>query len=161
MVVAAGSSSDTFQAAVGITSGFQFVASPRHADGLVVKTNQAYADFLARHPEDADVMRTLPTNPLPASLQINLRDPNDYLEVATFLRADNSVDRVLNIQQTVDQMVSVIGILRTGGLVVLLVVGLIVLFIIMNTIRLAVVSRADEIERRAVGVQRPKPTHPL
>ena len=117
-----------------------------------VTKDQAYADFLARHPEDAEVMRSLPSNPLPASLQINLRDPNDYVDVATFLRADNSVDRVLNIQQTVDQMVSVVGILRTGGLVVLLVVGLIVLFIIMNTIRIAVVSRADEIEiMRLVG----------
>jgi cell division transport system permease protein len=114
--------------------------------------DQALADFLARHPEDADVINSLPSNPLPASLQINLRDPNDYPEVAAFLRADNSVDRVLNIQQTVDQMSSVIGVLRTGGVVVLLVVGLIVLFIIMNTIRLAVVSRADEIEiMRLVG----------
>ncbi len=117
-----------------------------------VSKDQAYTDFLVRHPEDADVIKSLPTNPLPASLQINLRDPNDYVEVATFLRTDNSVDRVLNIQQTVDQMVSVIGVLRTGGVVVLLVVGLIVLFIIMNTIRLAVVSRADEIEiMRLVG----------
>ena len=130
----------------------QLKAMPQVKEVAFVSKEQAKTDFLARHPEDADVMRTLPSNPLPASLQINLRDPNDYVDVATFLRADNSVDRVLNIQQTVDQMVSVIGILRTGGLVVLLVVGLIVLFIIMNTIRLAVVSRADEIEiMRLVG----------
>ncbi len=130
----------------------QLKAMPQVKEVAFVSKDQAKTDFLARHPEDAEVMRTLPSNPLPASLQINLRDPNDYVDVATFLRADNSVDRVLNIQQTVDQMVSVIGILRTGGLVVLLVVGLIVLFIIMNTIRLAVVSRADEIEiMRLVG----------
>jgi len=121
---------------------------PAVQDVKYVSKDQAYSDFLARHPEDADVIRSLPSNPLPASLQINLRDPNQYLEVATYLRADNAVDRVLNIQQTVDQMVSVIGILRSGGIVVLLVV----LFIIMNTIRIAVVSRADEIEiMRLVG----------
>jgi cell division transport system permease protein len=117
-----------------------------------VSKDQAYRDFLARHPDEAAVINSLPTNPLPASLQINLRNPNDYLDVATYLNNQPSVDRVLNIQQTVDQMVTVIGILRAGGAAILVVVGLIVLFIIVNTIRLAVVSRADEIEiMRLVG----------
>ena len=117
-----------------------------------VSKDQAYRDFVARHPDEADVIASLPNNPLPASLQINLRDPNDYLDVATFLKGQPSVDRVLNIKSTVDQMVTVIGILRTGGAVTLVVVGLIVLFIIVNTIRLAVVARADEIEiMRLVG----------
>ena len=87
-----------------------------------VTKEQAYKDFVARHPDEADVINSLPTNPLPASLQINLRDPNDYLDVATYLKSQPGVDRVLNIKQTVDQMVTVIGILRAGGAVILGVV---------------------------------------
>jgi cell division transport system permease protein len=125
---------------------------PQVTEVSYVSKDQALKDFLGRHPDEAEVVNSLPTNPLPASLQINLRDPNDYLDVAAYLRNQAPVDRVLNIKQTVDEMVTVIGILRAGGIGVLVVVGLIVLFIIVNTIRLAVVSRADEIEiMRLVG----------
>ncbi len=125
---------------------------PQVTEVSYVSKDQALKDFLARHPDEADVVNSLPTNPLPASLQINLRDPNDYLDVATYLRNQSAVDRVLNIKQTVDQMITIIGVLRPGGIGILVVVGLIVLFIIVNTIRLAVVSRADEIEiMRLVG----------
>jgi cell division transport system permease protein len=125
---------------------------PQVTDVSYVSKDQALTDFLGRHPDEAEVVNSLPANPLPASLQINLRDPNDYVDVAAYLRNQPPIDRVLNIKQTVDQMVTVIGILRAGGIGVLVVVGLIVLFIIVNTIRLAVVSRADEIEiMRLVG----------
>jgi cell division transport system permease protein len=125
---------------------------PQVTEVSYVSKEQALKDFLARHPDEVEIIGSLPTNPLPASLQINLRDPNDYLDVANYLRTQSTVDRVLNIKQTVDDMVTIIGVLRAGGIAILAVVGLIVLFIIVNTIRLAVVSRADEIEiMRLVG----------
>jgi cell division transport system permease protein len=100
----------------------------------------------------ANLVNALPSNPLPASFEISLRDPTDYIDVAVFLRGQTQVDSVQDIKKTVSQMVSVINVLRTGGLVVLAIVGLIVLFIIVNTIRLAVVARSQEIEiMRLVG----------
>jgi len=130
----------------------QLAHMPQVTQVTFVSKEQAYKDFLTRHPDQAAVITSLSKNPLPASLQIDLRDPNDYIDVATFLKGQGTVDRVLNIQQTVSQMVTVIGVLRAGGAVALIVTGLIVLFIIINTIRLAVVARADEIEiMRLVG----------
>jgi cell division transport system permease protein len=127
------------------------VRMPQVTEVSYVSKTQAYKDFLARHPDQAEVINSVP-NPFPASLQINLRDPNDYIDVAAYLKSQATVDRVLNIKPTVDQMVMIIGVLRAGGAIVLIVVGLIVLFIIINTIRLAVVARADEIEiMRLVG----------
>ena len=127
-------------------------AMPEVSSVGYLSKEKAYQDFLARHPDEADVINSLPTNPLPASLQINLADPNNYASVATYLNKQPTVDHVVNIKQTVEQLNAVISVLQTGGTVVLVVVGLIVLFIVVNTIRLAVVARADEIEiMRLVG----------
>ncbi len=72
--------------------------------------------------------------------------------VVEFLRADPVVERVKEVESLVDRVLTVTNLLRTGGLVVLALVGIVVLFIIVNTIRLAVVARAEEIEiMRLVG----------
>jgi cell division transport system permease protein len=99
-----------------------------------------------------DLSRYLPYNPLYASLEVKLVDPTDVRAVGDALRADPSIRNVINIEDLVDRVLTVTNILRTAGTVVLLVVGIIVLFIIVNTIRLAVVARAEEIEiMRLVG----------
>jgi cell division transport system permease protein len=117
-----------------------------------ISKEQALKNFQQRQPDVAALVDALPSNPLPASFEMGLRDPSDYIDVAAFLRGQSAVDSVQDIKQTVNQMLTVINVLRTGGIAVLGIVGLTVLFIIVNTIRLAVVARAGEIEvMRLVG----------
>jgi cell division transport system permease protein len=99
-----------------------------------------------------DLTRALDANPLPGSIQVKLKDPKVFGNVVEFLRADPSVQQVKEVQSLVDRVLTVTNLLRTGGLIVLALVGVVVLFIIVNTIRLAVVARAEEIEiMRLVG----------
>ena len=99
-----------------------------------------------------DFTQYLPVNPLPASLEVKLRKPDDYHTVATFLGAESIVAKVQNIQDTTDRLVSITNFLRTFGVILLAIIGSIVLFIVINTIRLAVLGRAEEIEvMRLVG----------
>jgi cell division transport system permease protein len=99
-----------------------------------------------------DLTKYLDSNPLYASLEVKLVNPADNREVADAMRGDPIVRNVINIEDFVDRLLTVTNILRTAGTVVLVVVGIIALFIIINTIRLAVVARAEEIEiMRLVG----------
>jgi cell division transport system permease protein len=99
-----------------------------------------------------DLTQYLAENPLPASLEVKLRQPDDYRTVASFLGAESVVAKVQNIEDTTDRLVSLTSFLRTFGVLLLAVIGAIVLFIVINTIRLAVLGRAEEIEvMRLVG----------
>jgi len=99
-----------------------------------------------------DLTRYLDSNPLYASLEVKLVDPSKIGVVNDALAEEPMIRNVLNVEDLVERVLTVTGILRTAGTVLLVVVGIIVLFIIVNTIRLAVFARAEEIEiMRLVG----------
>ena len=132
----------------------EIAAMPEVASVEHVSRDEALERFRASMAAQGreDLTRYLDTNPLYASLEVKLVDPTNVREVGDALRADPNVRNVINIEDLVDRVVTVTNVLRTAGTVILIVVGIIVLFIIVNTIRLAVVARAEEIEiMRLVG----------
>ena len=127
---------------------------PQVAAVSYVSKDQALANFRAtlKAQGQEDLTQYLDYNPLRASLDVKLVDPHDFGNVIDVLRAEPAVEQVKDIENLVNNVLTVTGILRTGGAVILAVIGIIVLFIIVNTIRLAVVARAEEIEiMRLVG----------
>jgi cell division transport system permease protein len=133
----------------------RLAADPSVRSVSFVSKEEALARFRARLAErgQADITGFLERNPLPASLEVKLVDPRRYESAVETLRgADDIVQQVVEVKRLVDRLTTVTGVLRTGGTVLLLLVGFTVLFIIVNTIRLAVVARATEVEiMRLVG----------
>jgi cell division transport system permease protein len=132
----------------------QVTAMPEVASVEYVNADEALRRFQERLKQQGreDLTTALGANPLHGSLQVKLKDPKVFGNVVEFLRADPSVERVQEVQNLIDRVLTVTNLLRTGGLVVLALVGIVVLFIIVNTIRLAVVARSEEIEiMRLVG----------
>jgi cell division transport system permease protein len=129
-------------------------AMPQVSAVTFVSRDQALIDFRESLKAQGreDLTPYLDTNPLYASLEVKLADPAAVGVVTQSLRDDAIVRNVINIEDLVARVLTVTDILRTAGTVVLLVVGVIALFIIVNTIRLAVFARAEEIEiMRLVG----------
>jgi len=165
----------------GLSAGLDFVeskvqvraflresATPAEIDGLRLKIaampqvsgvdyvskEQALADFTAREIQvgHEDLVKYLDSNPLQASLDIRLSDPKQTTDVVQALAGTSVVDHVLPVADVVDRLLAVTTVIRTIGLILLGAVGITVLFIVVNTIRLAVVARASEIEiMRLVG----------
>jgi cell division transport system permease protein len=122
----------------------------------VVTRDKALERFRQRMDEQGrtDLTEQLDSNPLYASIEVKLTDPSALKAVGDALDPTEHpiVRNVINIEDMVDRLLTVTNVLRTAGTVVLVAVGLIVLFIIINAIRLAVVARGEEIEiMRLVG----------
>ncbi len=132
----------------------RIAAMPQVAGVDFVSKEQALADFTARETQvgHEDLVKYLDSNPLHASLDIRLTDPKQTTDVVEALAGTSVVDHVLPVEDVVDRLLAVTTVIRTIGLVLLGAVGITVLFIVVNTIRLAVVARAGEIEiMRLVG----------
>ncbi len=87
-----------------------------------------------------------------ASVEISLTDPNLSGSVTDALQGRPEVERITTRQVDYEKLLSIIGYIRTGGIIALVLVGLTVLFMIVNMIRIAVYSRSGEIEiMRLVG----------
>jgi cell division transport system permease protein len=87
-----------------------------------------------------------------ASVEITLTDPNRSGSVSDALQGRPEVERITTKQVDYDKLLGIIGYIRTGGIIALVLVGLTVLFMIVNMIRIAVYSRSGEIEiMRLVG----------
>ena len=130
------------------------------AEALDGVTDVAYIspDQAMRRLEEAFAQRgqTLSTGganiQLQATLEITLAEPAFADEVSLALADDGAVSKVITKQEEIDTLVGVINVIRTVGLVAIGLIGLTVLFMIVNTIRIAVYSRSNEIEiMRLVG----------
>jgi cell division transport system permease protein len=129
-------------------------AMPQVASVEFVSRDEALARFKATQEAQGrqDLSQYLESNPLYASLNVKLVDPRDLDAVTSALDNEPIIRNVLNIQALVNRVLGVTDVVRTAGVAMVGIVGLIVLFIIVNTIRLAVVARAEEIEiMRLVG----------
>ncbi len=86
------------------------------------------------------------TNPLPDSLEISLTDPRRAREVAAAARRVAGVEDVTFGAQVLDRLLMVTSLLRLGGAAGAVILSGVALIIIMNTIRLTILGRRQEIE---------------
>lgn len=102
-------------------------------------------------------------NPLPASINVELKTPQDVSEVAADINASDNFKKIADNQakpeeslkygqKTVDQLFALTNVLRIVGIAIIALLIFIAMIFINNTIRLAILARRKEIAiMRLVG----------
>src|SRR2546422_2725036 len=89
------------------------------------------------------------SNPLQNSLEIKLQNAQDAPRIGATLREEvgkGVVYEVVDNPSVVDKLLTITRVLSFGGVAVLAMMLVVALFVIVNTIRIAVHARRDEIE---------------
>ena len=125
-----------------------------------VSPEEALTSFKERHKDDPAVLASLEElgeeNPLPATLNIKARDPNDFPAIAKFLEGKNfpGVEKInyFENQKVIERLSSVVRGMRSLGIVAVLVLGFVAVLVAFNTVRLAIYTAREEINiMRLVG----------
>jgi cell division transport system permease protein len=116
------------------------------ADLTFLSKDDAMARLKQQLADRRDLLEMVPGNPLPASVEVRLKDANRISDLAAQLRREGVVEDVTLQQDVVDNLLRITNFARAAGIVMVVSLVGITLFVIVNTIRLAVYARRQEIE---------------
>ena len=120
---------------------------PEVNESAYVSKEEALERFRETFADQPDIARSISSDVLPASMEIQLKDSSDSSVVADRLREEGFQDDEIRYpQQTVDRLNQITGYLIWGlrGATALFLVASVLL--IFNTIRLSIFARRKEIE---------------
>jgi len=134
----------------------QLVSDPLVAGVDYTTKDEALQKFKKDMQQSPEIIDQLEGNPLPASLDVTLKDPRTVQDMvakikknALFLkvadRPDNPEESLKYGQQIVDKLFAFTRIIRMIEVVFVVMLGVVSLIFINNTIRLAIYARRKEI----------------
>ena len=131
---------------------------PEVASVQYVTREQALATFKEIHKDEERILRGLEEigeNPLPASFNIKAKDPSRYETVTKFLQGPQAlsasgsalVEKVSDNKklQVIDRLSRIIKAIERVGAGIVIVLVIVAIIVTLNTIRLVMYTRRDEI----------------
>ena len=114
---------------------------------VFVTKEDALRTFQERFFDQRDVIDILQANPLPASVELRMDDPAVLPGLADELRAMTEVFESVAVPlDVVERLISISNVSRAAGTAMIIALTGVALFVIANTIRIAVYARRQEIE---------------
>lgn len=111
-----------------------------------VSKEGAYQHLLKSLGEQKDILSAIEVNPLPASFEIQAKDPKMIKQIANQIAEFKKVEEVEYGQETAERLLSFTYIFRRAGMLILALLIFASILIISNIIKITVYARRNEIE---------------
>jgi cell division transport system permease protein len=111
-----------------------------------VSKEEAYQRLLKSLGEQKDILSAIEVNPLPASFEIQVKDPKMIKQIANQMAKLEKVEEVEYGQGTVEKLLNFTYIFRRAGMLILALLIFSSILIISNIIKITVYARRNEIE---------------
>ena len=115
----------------------------------LITPEKALQQFRARGPEAAALVEGVDNSILPAAIEIHFDEEHTDLQhveaLAKKLSEQKTISDVDYGQEEFARLLALLNLLRLGGLIGIVLIGLATAFIVANTIKLTVYARRDEI----------------
>ena len=111
-----------------------------------VSKEEAYQRLSKDLGEQKDILRAIEKNPLPASFEIQIKDPKMIEQIANQITKFVKVEEVEYGRETAERLLNFTYIFRRAGMLVLVLLVFASILIISNIIKITVYARRNEIE---------------
>ncbi len=111
-----------------------------------VSKEEAYQRLLKDLGEQKDILSAIEKNPLPASLEIQVKDPKMIEQIANRIAEFKKVEEVEYGREIAEKLLNFTYVFRRAGMLVLALLVFASILIISNIIKITVYARRNEIE---------------
>jgi cell division transport system permease protein len=111
-----------------------------------VSKEEAYQRLSEDLGEQKDILSAIEVNPLPASFEIQVKDPKVIEQIANRIAEFKKVEEVEYGRETAERLLNFTYIFRRAGMLVLVFLVFASILIISNIIKITVYARRNEIE---------------
>ena len=111
-----------------------------------VSKEDAYQRLSKDLGEQKDILSAIETNPLPASFEIQIKDPKTIEPIANQIAEFKKVEEIEYGRETAERLLNFTYIFRRAGILVLALLIFASILIISNIIKITVYARRNEIE---------------
>jgi len=124
----------------------EIMSWPEVKSSIFVSKTDALERLKEDFKDNPEILEGLTGNPLPASFEIALVDPQTVDAVATRFEGDPIVDEVRYGKEIADKLFTFTSQARNFLLIFIVLLGIVAILLISNTIRLSIFARKREVE---------------